>query len=70
MKQPLAKTPITRIPIPLWERIPSRLLPSPLEGKGGARSAPGEGPIESQRSKSPLTRRARKLARAPSPRKR
>ena len=49
MRQPRANTPITRIPIPLWERVPSKiaLLPSPLAGESGSTERsdgdPGEG---------------------------
>jgi len=43
MRQPLANTPITRIPIPLWERVPSKRATVAAEGEGFARERASKG---------------------------
>ena len=43
MRQPLANTPITRIPIPLWERVPSKHATVAAEGEGFARERASKG---------------------------
>jgi hypothetical protein len=47
MRQPLANTPITRIPIPLWERVPRKHAPTEQSdanpGDGFARERSSKG---------------------------